>query len=316
MYNEDLKQKFITAYTGSIANAETARWLFSAIEPFENEWGADLCTQNAETIQPVIDQVFGLRTRSKIALIAILREYVKWCMAARVPSSCDGIMYVDLLGLEKMRQQMVASPLHLQTFLDTVFDKEDEETIDNVYRSYFWIAFGGLGESDAFQVTSSCIDFENQRIQTENDYALIYREGIPALRNAATLDNFVYKHSKYSSSIRRGRIGGEIILRGIKGSAKPETVRTSVNKAIMSAVKEKPTTQRLSFSRVELSGLFYRMSERERAGVPVSFMEAAAEATAGKEYSLKNGLTLKQIQTNRAKEYLEDYQRWKLAFSI
>ena len=316
MYNEEQKVSFIKSYTGSLNTANVATTIFNALEKYEINWQADFCTRSKAELQPVIDEIVGLRTKSQWMTLIILKEYVKWCIAMKVPGACDGMLHVEAVGLDKIRHQMVSSPLHLQRYLDELFDPESEETIDNIYRCYFWMAYGGIDEEDTILITKEDINFEQMTITYKDTNVPIYREAIPAFRNAVSLTSFLYKHPNYSKTIRRDRIGGDTIMRGIKAETKTFTMRTTLSKRNIKAVEEGLTDLRLSFYRVRMSGLFYRIYERERAGVPVDFSEAAMRAMAGKEYSIKGRIKLEHKQNRMERDYMEDYQRWKLAFSI
>ena len=77
------------------------------------------------------------------------------------------------------------------------------------------------------------------------------------------------------------------------------------------------TDLKLSYFRVWISGLFYRMYERERAGMPVDFSAAAAQFMEGKTYKLDRGRNTPEAKKRQlTRDYLEDYERWKLAFAI
>ena len=133
MYNAELKSRFVKDYTKSINTANVATTVFEAFEPYETSWNADLCTRDREELQPAIDEILALRSRSQWMSLTILKEYVKWCIAMKVPDACDGMLNIEAAGLAKVRRQMVSSPLHLQRVLDEVFDKESEETIDVIW---------------------------------------------------------------------------------------------------------------------------------------------------------------------------------------
>ena len=92
MYNEGLKINFIRNYTQSINTANVATTVFTAFEPHEEAWGADLCTKSTEELQPVIDEIVGLRSKSQWMSLTILKEYVKWCITMNVPGACDGML--------------------------------------------------------------------------------------------------------------------------------------------------------------------------------------------------------------------------------
>ncbi len=316
MYNEEHKRRFISSYTKSIHTGNVANTIFEAVSPYEETYEKDLCTFTVDQLQPVVDNVFGLRTGSKWMGITILRKYVRWCIANNFPGACDSIMHVDLLGLGKVKTQMVSSPLHLQRCLDEVFDPESDETIDNIYRCFFWMGYSGMREEDTIAVDGSCIDMENLTIHYGGETFPIYRESIPAFRNAVALRQFRYKHPNYSKDVLRDRIGGTFIMRSIKSDTKIMTLRATLSRRMTKAQQEGKTDRQLSFYRIWLSGVFYRMYERERAGIPVDFSAVAIQEMEGKTYNLSGRSTLRQKQNRKAREYLADYERWKLAFSI
>ena len=316
MYNEEMKSRFIREYTGSLNTANVATTIFNAMEEHEKNWNADLCTRSSEELQPVITEITGLRSRSKWMALTILKEYVKWCIAMQVPGACDGMLQIQTVGLDKVKHQMVSSPLHLQRFLDDVFDKESEETLDNIYRCYFWMAYGGIDEEDTILIQNEQVDFGQMVIYYKTTNIPIYREALPAFRNAMSLSSFLYKHPNYSKPVRRDRVPGDTLMRGIRATTKTFTMRTTLSKRNIKAVEDGLTDLQLSFYRVRMSGLFYRVYEMERAGIPTSFSEAALRVMDGKTYTLHGREKLEHRQNKIERSYLEDYQRWKLAFSI
>ena len=316
MYNEEMKSRFIREYTGSLNTANVATTIFNAMEEYEKSWNADLCTRSSEELQPVITEITGLRSRSKWMALTILKEYVKWCITMKVPGACDGMLQIKTVGLDKVKHQMVSSPLHLQKFLDDVFDPESEETLDNIYRCYFWMAYGGIDEEDTILIQNEQVDFGQMVIYYKTTNIPIYREALPALRNAVSLNSFLYKHPNYSKPVRRDRVPGNTLMRGIRATTKTFTMRTTLSKRNIKAIEDGLTDLQLSFYRVRMSGLFYRVYEMERAGIPTSFSEAARRVMDGKTYTLHGREKLEHRQNKIERSYLEDYQRWKLAFSI
>ena len=316
MYNEEQKKRFIKDYTGSLNTANVAMTIFNELEKYERAWNADFCTKDANELQPVIENITGLRNKSKWMSLTILKEYVKWCMAMKVPGACDGMLQIEAIGLNKIKKQMVASPFHLQRYLDDIFDRECDETIDNLYRCYFWMAYGGIDEEDTILIKNADVDLSQMLIHYKTTNVPIYREAIPAFRNAVTLTSFLYKHPNYTKPIRRDRVSGDIIMRGIKATTKTFTIRTTISKRNIRAIENGMTDLQLSFCRVRMSGLFYRTYEMERAGIPVTFTEAALRFIDGKSYTLSGREKIVHKQNRIERDYMEDYQRWKLAFSI
>ena len=93
-------------------------------------------------------------------------------------------------------------------------------------------------------------------------------------------------------------------------------MRTTLSKRNIKAIEEGKTDLQLSFYRVRMSGLFYRTYEIERAGGTVDFSDAALRLMDGKTYSLSGREKIEHNQLRIERDYFEDYQRWKLAFSM
>lgn len=319
MYNEAIKTKFISDYSkGDMHIAGLANSVFDIVEPFEGKWGADICTKGAEDIQPVVDHIVGLRSRSKIGKINVLRDYVKWCLSNQIPGACDGMLNVGAEGLDKIRRQMVANPLGLQSYLDALCEPEKLKTTDNIYRCYYWLAYSGMAEEDILKVKTSDVDFTTLTVRFNDLEYPMYRESLPAFKNCVTLTEFVYKHPLYSKLIYKDRVPGDLLIRGVKQQPVAKTLRVELSRRAKKAVEDnKTTTLRLSHFRVWLSGLFYQMYEREKAGFPVDFSEAARKFASGKEYNLSSTRNTPEAIIRRiSTEYLNDYQRWKMAFKL
>lgn len=314
MYNTELKTKFIRQYTQSIGTAKNAESIFNAMQPYEEEWGADLCTRSTEELQSALDSILSLRGKSQTTPLVILREYAKWCIENHVPKAGDGALHVELAGGDKIRRQMVSGPVHLERCLNALFDSPDKETVDVVYRCYFWMAFAGLDEKDALLVKESDIDFGQMEIVYNGSHFPIYREALPAFKKACELRDFCYEHPYYKSSVRKTRAVGELLLRGMKQPV-ATAIRTIVVRHTAGDNPTGTTEHQISYKRIKLSGLFYRMYERERAGLPADFSGAASDFVAEKDYNL-NGITIQSLQNREAKHYMNDYRRWKLAFSF
>lgn len=317
MYNEELKTKFVRGYTNSISTAEVCQTIFNAFEQYEVEWDADLCTRSAEELQPVVDNLVGFRARSKWMRLIILKDYVKWCIGMKVPGACDGMLKIETVGLEKVKHQTVASPLHLQRYLDSICEPESEETTDNIYRCFYWLAYGGVAEEDILSIKCNDVDLNNMVVRYNDTEVPIYREALPAFKNCVKLTQFVYKHPNYDKLVYKDRADGDTLVRGIRSAPSIKSMRVELSRRSKAKMDEGKTDLKLSYFRVWISGLFYRMYERERAGIPVDFSAAAAQFMEGKTYKLDRGRNTPEAKKRQlTRDYLEDYERWKLAFAI
>lgn len=317
MYNEEIKIKFIRGYTDSINTAKVCTTIFNVFETYEQEWQSDLCTKSAEELQPIIDKVVGLRVRSKWMRLIILKDYVKWCIGMKVPGACDGMLKIETVGLDKIKQQMIASPLQLQMYLNDICDPETEETVDNIYRCFYWLAYGGVEEEDIFTIKCGDVDLANMIVRYRDTEVPIYREALPAFRNCMNLTQFAFKHPNYEKLAYKDRAAGDTLIRGITSQPSLKAMRVTLSRRSKQKVEEGGTALKMSYFRVWISGLFYRMYERERVGIKVDFNDAAIQFMKGKAYKLdKSRNTLDAKRRQLARDYLEDYERWKLAFKI
>lgn len=318
MYNEDLKKKFIDDYQqdkcDSIKN--TCTRVFNAVEKFEIEWGADICTRKASELQPVIDSIVGFRARSKWMSLIILKKYVNWCMTRNVPDACDGMMQINAVGLEKIREQTVSNPGHLEEYLNAICDPTDKQTTENIYRCYYWLAYAGMPEEDILNVRSKDVDFTKMVVRYDGSEWPIYREAVPAFKNCVELTQFLYKHPNYSKEVWKDRVPGDLLVRGIRSQPSATAMRVELSRRSKKKRDEGTTNLKLSYFRVWISGLFYRTREEEDRGIQPDFKDIVAHKTLGKTYKLDSGRNTQEAKHRQlAHDYLEDYQRWKLAFN-
>lgn len=327
MYNTELKERFIKDFSTNTGRRHLATVMFNSLEPYEEAWNADFCTRSKDELTPVVSELVGFRTNSKRTRMSILNEYVRWCIKNNIDGACDELFLIEELGLDKLKRQMVANPQHLQRYLSCICDAESEETVDCIYRCFYWLAYSGMDDDEeALKVTVDEVSFEDMVIRHGGKEYPIYREAIPALKNCVKLTQFRYKHPNYAPDkvVYKERAEGSTLLRGITNDKSVKAMRVDMSRRAKNAkyksisdTDDKSLDLKLSFYRVWLSGMFYRVCEAERAGMPVDFMDVASIMMEGKTYKLDSGRNLigaKQRQL--ASDYLEDYNRWKEAYSI
>lgn len=316
MYNKEIKSKFIADYTTSLSRRQAIKIMFDDTEQYETEWNKDICQASKDEVLPVLKKLVGFRTGSKGLRMSAMRGYIKWCVENGIPGTRTDILDIKDLGDEKMLNQTVANPQHLQRYLDCIFDKESEETIDCIYRAYYWVAYSGITEEEAMRVEASEVDFENSIIKHNGVDYPIYREAIQSLKKCVKLREVVYrKYSGDNKKVRmRRRTPGDILLRGIsKEPPKIETMRMVVSRRARERKHmcredfDNPRVNlKLSFYRVWLSGIFYRMCEAERAGIPVDFKIIVCQY-----YNIASYTNISRRVNDSAREFTVDYERWK-----
>lgn len=316
MYNAERKVAFIQFYTQNEQVARTCEHLFNDIEAFEVRHEADVCTMNAETVGPMIESVMGLRVRSRWRKIGILRAYAQWCRSKNFPGACDTLQTISVSGTDVMKNSMVANPLGLQRYLDDICDPESYETNDNVTRVIFWLLYAGAETSELHSIRVGDVDFRTMTVHLAEKDIPIYREGLYAFRNCVDLQQFARFRSEDISERRYlDRSGSDLLIRGTRGIPSLQTIRINI---IKRRKDDKTVNKELKLSpeRVRLSGLFYQLYEEERDGIEPDFIQIAKDYMDKREYNTDDPKSLRDMMQKIARSYREDYECWKLAFSI
>lgn len=322
MYNEAVKQRYLQ----EMQFTETSRkWyisIFNTIEPYETAWQADLCTRTAEELRPVMDDVAGIVYSTKAKRMSALRAYVRWCLKSGIPGACSGFLELqtETDSTEKIRSRMVQSPLQLQRFLNLIFEPEDEETIDIIYRCYLWCGFFGIEENCLMDIRISDVTMDPKtktgEIRVGDDVYDICREAYRTFWLASSLKSFSYTHPLYGA-IRRDRKELDKLFIGYKGVMTLKTFRNGTFFAESAALKEGKTDMRPSYLSVKLSGLFYRMYVRECLGFDADFDRVASEIIEKKQHTPNaTAESLRAQRLAKANHLKKDYLNWKKAFLL
>lgn len=326
MYNQELKEQFVSEHSKDEGKREVLHTLFGALGKHEERLGKDFCQMNAEELRQVVPEIIGIRSSSRSTRKMTLHTYCQWCVDRGVPGSGMAIQEVDFndLGTDKLRRQSVANPQHLQRYMDTIFEKETEETVDLVYRCFFWLAYIGImRDEDALNVDVSDVDLDAMAIHFGGrDYPMCM-ESIYCIKKCATLQEFRFLHPNYEPRVK-SRVPGTKLLRGLIGTISLPKFRCVINRKIRLAhtlqdgEKKDPSLDlSLSYNRVWLSGRFYTMLENERAGMSVDFTYLAEEFMEERKYDLSERKeTFSTLRGRIARNYRRDYERWKSVYSV
>ena len=314
MYNEEQKRAFIDETIVNESSRTAAENIFMTIAQYEEQWGMDIAAKPASELDSVLDEVCGIRTRSRYSKLSIIANYRKWCMARHIPGAHGDTPNVGDIGNSKIKSSLVRNPAHLQQYLDLAFDKEEEQTQDNVYRCFFWMAYGGMSEGAIHSLLTSDVNFNVLEASHGEETAILYRQGLKSITNCVRLTAFLYKNEAYvnKGAIWRNRSPGNLLLRGIRASCSIDNFRTQLSRKLK-AVKERGiSVDPLTYSRVWLSGVFYRIYEAEQAGIEPDFIQIAIHSPSGqKVIAGESKADPKTALTNIAKDFRTDYNRWK-----
>lgn len=308
MFNEDLKVKFIEECSETEDSAYRMRRLFKIAEKYERAWGADICTKGENELSSAIEDMIGIRSGAQLTHLSMLRRYARWCLRNEVPGACDGLLKIHEVGLKKIKTRMVSGPKQLQEYFDYAFPPEFDCRIDNVYRCFFWMAFAGMDEKDTSRVTVKDVDLRNMVIRLDGREYSLHKEAVPAFRHLCTADSFLCDFVRYEKIVKR--VAGDQVLRGIRGDdgVNTDSIRRSALRKLSVAFETSDEKIKLSYKNMQLSGIFYRIYEKEKATGRYDFSEYFAEL-------FKDKLDLTDRRKAQAKEEFEnDYLRWKAAF--
>lgn len=326
MYNEQLKLAFIDKYTDKEKTAKLVQHLFNGTEEIEKRYNLDFYAMNREQAQEAFNYASGTKVNGAGALLKILQAYVRWCKANGYPVT-DAISEVQIDVSDKIRDSYVMSPLHLKQSLDEAFPHPEENEIEYVYRSFLWLAFMGLQSSEAIKVTDTDLDFSESRLSYGGRIHPIYFESILDLKKAVTLKEF--KEPRGKNGVRKQRAVGHEILRGkvtqkTLEEAVEQTFRPTISRAFRTAfdkyVKEckvvpSHLSLKLTYKHVYMSGIFYRMRDRERIGFRPNFDEIVMiERRNSKESNFSRNYTERKLLNILIRDMEKDYENWKRAF--
>ena len=324
VFNENQKLEFISDTTESRNTASYLMTIFRKTAPYEAEKGSDLCTFTREELTDMMERIFGIRTGSRISSISLVRKYIRWCAEKGKPGvvvSDAGKIRSNKVGFDTSELFLIRNPEHLQVCLDRVYDPEEEETQDNTFRFIFWMAFGGMPEEETYSLTSENISLEHMEAISGSNIAVIYRQALPCVRNCITLTQFRYKNKAYvnAGDIMRNRVPGKELVRGIRERPNRECLRTQISKRMKAARDQGITDAELSYNKVWISGTFYRIREKEVAGISPDFAKIAVASPQGQNMIAKHSDDPKQLHNALVKierHMRLDYERWKQAVSI
>ena len=317
LYNEQQKLNFINEATSMDNSARTMMSVFYASAPFEEKWGADICTRTEEELAPVLDVICGISSNSRYARLSVLRQYAKWAVMCGIPGAKNEVGNIDRVGVTRVSETSIRSPEHLQYCLDLFFSPESEETTEDTFRCFFWLAYGGMPEDVIHTVTAEDVDFENMLVRKGDFVAVLYRQALPAVRNCVRLKQMRYKNNAYVNvgSIYRDRIDDPSILRGVRGKSGVLNMRTQISRKLRVVQEENgniPESECLTYWRVWRSGVFYRIFEKEMAGMEPDFLAVARASDRGRRTMAGGTKTESKTMIRKiASDFENDYARWK-----
>jgi len=314
MFNESQKSAFLKQYISRMYLVRTAIAAFEVFAPYENAWGADLCTKSAEELQAPFNEVFSSRTKGRYVSVMLLREYTRWCMEQGFNGACDGMLQVQIPGLEEVRYRYESDPADLHACLNLFLKDEAAEMSDLITRGFCWTCYSGIPVDGVLDLTTDCVDFSEMKIWFRGQSFPMYRESLLTFMQLVRLQDFRFFYMGHY--IRRKRTGGNMLFRGIRELKEPKQLVARLRQEVVAVNKEREVDRTIAPQWISDSGMFYRAYQDELRGIPATFTDWVTAESAGREYVLdqfeSKEQRLKKIERWKYEKYIE----WKLAFNL
>lgn len=313
MYNEQWKMSFVNLY------ADQARThlinLFEKFAPYEEEWGDDLCRQPTDRLQTVVDKLVDTEKYSFRNVVERLRQYFAWCETNKVKVS-DAVLFLKPKPRMQYSKGLVASPLHLKTIMDQTFRPLKYQTIDVTFRVYLWLAFSGMIDTDAINVSVKNVDLSNLCILYKGMKYPIYESALDDFKQACELQAFRYQEQL------RPREESDKLLRGFRVRRDPlKEMRTAISRNFQKQdnATDDSDSKRLNYASVYSSGLYFRLYQAEQSGEKIVYRDVAENELIKKGEKKPTASKSKaewDNKTNYNAWYLKrNYQTWKAVYT-
>ena len=317
MYNADLKTQFIRSYTESVSTANAVRDMFNYIEPVEKKYDTDVACMTTDQAVEAISTLQSLRASSMEYRIAALRAYVNWNISVGTAGVNKDVSLVEPKGFDHIRHMMIKDPTHLSSILNKVFAPVNENTMENIYRFYLWMHYAGMNDEQILSCRKQDIDYKRMEIVVDGHSFPIYRECLDVVSFCADAEEIAERH-KLMMDIRdtATRYPGDELYRGARKTTNKNSARVIIFQFLQNAYNDGIIDVKISRRVLHLSGIFYRMYEREMNGFPVDFTEDATNEMQGRTYKVNESFTINVKRKRIMRDFEEDYVNWKNAFYL
>lgn len=319
MYNEELKKKFIESEIKTKSRKTIAEVCFEATQKYEEYHDADLCTLSSEDLKPILSQIIGIRASGEVTRTSVLKLYAKWCIASQYPGACDALLTTKPDTVGKFALQSVSSPQHLQSILNAVFGSDEDISVDCIYKGFFWMGFIGVPEEISVKITVDNVDLEDRVILFSDESYRgefpICNEALPVIEKLVKLDAFEVIHPLYPENKKiKPRYCSRQLLRGLRSNKTVRDLRRisfdKMNASNSPLVKD----HKITYSRVLISGVFYRMWCAEQGSpdgdkMTVDFSGYIRDLPGNENISAT-------LLAHKERFMREDYEKWKQAYGM
>ena len=307
MYNEGHKQSFLKKIKPKDL---LAKELLASSERFEENNQKDICQFSIDELNQFLGEEIISKNKSLYRAVQTLKQYNRYCKHRQynTTNACSKIK-TDLV--DEVHETLFASPLHLASQLDLVFSKITEDNVDMLIRCFLWMAFSEMDANDIPRVKRDNVDLMERCIIFGDRSYRIYEEAYKTFERVCTLQSFKVPIPK--GHIYTNRSNPMMLLSGMeRGEYRPE-LKLADFRARISAIAASSGIP-FSYNTSRLSGMFYRVYCRERAGL-IDDLEDEFWSFDGRGAKIDTPALERSIKRTR-KGLLEKYKAWKKAFNV
>ena len=305
MYNTELKERFLNDTFSSEYIKRNYIGLFNATEKYEEREKTDLNALSVSVLQEIVDSFRGASVPTRSNKVTAMKNYCEWCLKNGIVSELTWKRSSINYSEKNMAiNTAIKSPMHLQKYLDEVFDKEEDNTSALIFRCYIWLAYAGVRETSINTITRGHIDLMNRKIIIDNRKFVLYEQAVPTIKKCMELTEFNYIHPNYGIAVRT-RSDGDLLVRGTGDGdgVDLQVIRSELTRKSKRAISRGVQPIMISYSKVILYGVCYRAWQREIANGYLDIDTAVDELIYAK--NLKNDVkAIKRI-------FKRDYEFWK-----
>ena len=344
MFNAETKNRYIEEVCQTEQKALTARQTFDATASLESDLNLDLIRFDEDALRKVFEILSGGPDRSKTTKeTRIVRSYIRWAAdKGLIGGDQTNWNKVSSTGVNFARNRLFASDYQLNIFMDYCFQPIADDTFDNFYRVLLWLAFAGVPIQKAFSIDESEVDIWNMRITHDGAVFQLSPYALPAIQRLMMAKQFKVLGGRHPRTLKREK--GTLLLRRtnvrktdqssddektwdrwVRNTMRPSLMarfRDAEKRFVTNKPKGFPETLAFgtSYKYIALSGVYYRMYQRELAGLKPNFREVAIEQAdlKLKDSEEKGDIEKKRRLAVRAKRwsYSRNYDAWKAAFVV
>lgn len=315
MYNEIVKNEFLDYILNTTLKNDLKKdqenWIvfLKAVSVAEEMYDVDIYNADYEITKAMLAMILTNSFAYKTKLFSNLHIYIGWCIVKQKSISqrnlLDTITLDDIDFSRSTVNTMIKNEAELLNFLNISFNKESDDTIDNLYRIYSLLLFSGFKLKETLLIEKCEVDFENANIRSGNKEINISQTTLKYIKNFMELEG--YKNGKNYRNKADTKYLLDFSVSNRRNVA--SYCQAALSKANAEYKKITGEEIQLNATNILKSGIFSRIYENEKKLNSIDYSEFIVNFTSSKKVSDKQ----KDFISKGAKF---EYKIWKKAFLL